>query len=75
MEHPFVGDLSHLSLEELTEKVNSLNKKLAFSSRSMNYQMANQIQMALESYRSELNRKQQALLDDEDAITGQIDIT
>lgn len=75
MEHPFVGDLSHLSLEELTEKVNSLNKKLAFTTRAMNYSMANQIQMALQSYRSELNKKQRELLDDDDTITGQIDIT
>jgi hypothetical protein len=75
MEHPFVGDLSHLSMEELTEKINSLNNKLAFSSRSMNYSMANQIRMVLECYRSELNKQHQKLLEDDTAITGKIDIS
>jgi hypothetical protein len=75
MEHPFVGDLSHLSMEELTDKINSLNNKLAFASRSMNYSMANQIRMVLESYRSELNKQHQKLLEDDRAITGKIDIS
>lgn len=75
MEHPFIGDLSHMSMDELTEKINSLNNKLAFSTRSLNYTMANQIRMVLESYRAELNRQQQKLLEDDTAITGTIDIS
>lgn len=75
MDHPFVGDLSHLSIDELVAKISSLSKALSFSTRSMNYGMANQVQMALNSYRSELNRQQSKLLDGEDAITGSIDIT
>lgn len=75
MEHPFVGDLSNLSMEELTEKINSLNNKLAFTSRSMNFSMANQIRMVLECYRAELNKQHQKLLEDESAITGKIDIS
>jgi hypothetical protein len=75
MEHPFVGDLSSNTMEELTEKINSLTKKLSFASRSGRYDMTNQIQMVLESYRSELNRKQRALLEGEEAITGSIDIS
>lgn len=75
MEHPFVGDLSSNTMEELTEKINSLTKKLSFAARSGRYDMTNQIQMVLESYRSELNRKQRALLEGEEAITGSIDIS
>lgn len=75
MEHPFVGDLSHLSMDELTEKINSLNNKLAFTSRSMNYSMANQIRMVLECYRAELNKQHKQLLEDDTAITGKIDIS
>ena len=75
MEHPFVGDLSHLSTEELSDKINSLNNKLAFTARSMNYSMANQIRMVLECYRAEFNRQQQKLLDDDTALTGKIDIS
>jgi hypothetical protein len=75
MEHPFVGDLSHMSMDELTEKINSLNNKLVFSTRSMNYAMAGQIRMVLESYRAELNRQQRKLLEDDATITGTIDIS
>jgi hypothetical protein len=75
MEHPFVGDLSHLSMDELTEKINSLNNKLAFASRSMNFSMAGQIRMVLESYRTELNKQHKQLLEEDTAITGKIDIS
>ena len=75
MEHPLIGDLSHLSMDELTEKINSLNKSLAYSMRSGRYDMSNQIRMALESYRGELNRQQAKLLEGEESLTGSIDIT
>lgn len=76
MEHPFVGNLSDKSMDELTEVINKLNKNLAFASRSGRYEMASQIQMALESYRSELNRQHKKLLDDDGPyISGKIDIT
>jgi hypothetical protein len=76
MEHPFIGNLSDKSMDELTEVISKLNKNLAFASRSGRYEMASQIQMALESYRSELNRQQQKLLDEDGSfITGKIDIT
>lgn len=75
MEHPFVGNLSDKSMDELTESINKLNKSLAFSMRSNRYDMANQIKMILETYRSELNRQQRKLLEDDGAITGSIDIT
>ena len=75
MEHPFIGDLSNLSMEELSEKINSLSKGMAYCMRTMNYDMARQIDMALSSYRSELNKQQRALIEDEDALVGRIDIT
>ena len=76
MEHPFVGNLSDKSMDELTEVISKLNKNLAFAARSGRYDMASQIQMALESYRSELNRQQKKLLDEDGSfISGKIDIT
>lgn len=75
MEHPFVGNLSDKSMDELTEAISKLNKSLAFSLRSNRYDMANQIRMILETYRAELNRQHQKLLEDDSAITGSIDIT
>ena len=75
MEHPFVGNLSDKSMDELTEVISKLNKNLAFASRSERYEMASQIQMVLESYRGELNRQQKKLLEDGSFIDGKIDIT
>ena len=75
MNHLFVGDLSDKSMEELTEIISKLNKNLAYVARSGKYDIANQIQMALNSYRSELNRQQAKLLEGDDSITGAIDIS
>jgi hypothetical protein len=76
MEHPFVGNLSDKSMDELTEVISKLNKNLAFASRSGRYEMASQIQMVLESYRGELDRQHKKLLDEEGSfISGKIDIT
>jgi hypothetical protein len=76
MEHPFVGNLSDKSMDELTEVISKLNKNLAFASRSGRYEMASQIQMVLESYRGELDRQQKKLLEEDGSfIDGKIDIT
>jgi hypothetical protein len=75
MDHPFVGDLSNLSMEELTEKISTLGKALSFASRSGKYQLAEQVQLALNSYRTELGKQQRRLIEDGDAVTGVINIT
>lgn len=75
MEHPFVGDLSDMSIEQLTEKISALGKALSFTARTGKYEIAQQIQLAINSYRSELNRQQQKLIEDDSAITGSINIT
>jgi hypothetical protein len=61
MEHPLVGGLDHLSLDELTSKISELHKKLAIASRSGNGNLCNQIRMALESHQSKYNEKLQQL--------------
>lgn len=76
MEHPFVGNLDDKTIEELAETISKLYKNLAFASRNGRYDMANQIQMALDSYRTVLDRKQRELFDDTSStIQGKIDIT
>lgn len=60
MEHPLVNDLSHLSLDELTEKITQLQKQLTWA-RKTNGHLANQISMILESYQAQYNVKQQEL--------------
>ena len=50
MEHPLIGDISNLTVEELGTKVSELQKKLSIAQRSGNGHLSNQIRMALESY-------------------------
>lgn len=57
MQHPFVEDLSDKSTDELAESINSLGTKLTFAYRMQKDQMAYQIQMVLESYKAEYQRR------------------
>ena len=52
MEHPLIGSLEELTLEELGAKVNELGKKLGIAARSGNGQLCNQIRMAMENYQN-----------------------
>lgn len=55
MEHPFVkqADLKELSLEQLQEKMSTLMQNLTFAYRTGNGPLINQIQMLMESYKSQ----------------------
>lgn len=61
MQHPFISDLSHLSIEDLQDKITDLTSKLTFSSRMNNQSMNHQIMMVLDSYRTEYNKRMDAL--------------
>jgi hypothetical protein len=52
MEHPLIGSLEELTLEELGTRVNELGKKLGIAARSGNGQLCNQIRMAMENYQN-----------------------
>ena len=58
MEHPLIGDLDHLTIDQLSERITDLNKKLIWASRN-NHAMAGQIMMMLENYQSKYREKQQ----------------
>jgi hypothetical protein len=60
MEHPLIGSLEELTLEELSAKVNELGKKLGIAARSGNGQLCNQIRMAMENYQNMYQTKLQA---------------
>ena len=60
MEHPLIGNLDDLTVEELGSKVNELNNKLSIATRGGNGHLCNQIRMALESYRNKYQEKLQA---------------
>jgi hypothetical protein len=64
MEHPFLpsSTLRDKSLEELQSTVNDLTSKLTFAYRTRNGPLIGQIQMVLESYKNEYNRKMDELI-------------
>lgn len=69
MEHPLIGDLSNLKDEEIQEKITELNSKLMAAYKMGNTQLVNQLHMAIESYRNQVNnRRQQNNTDHDDKI-------
>jgi hypothetical protein len=63
MEHPLIGDLGDLTLEQLHDKINELHRKLSVAARSGNGNLCDQIRMAIESYSNrarEIQAKQYA---------------
>ena len=57
MEHPLIGDLNHLTADELNTKISDLNKKLSIAARTGNGNLCDQIRMAIESHRSKYLEK------------------
>ena len=58
MEHPLINDLNDLTIEQLSEKVNELHKKLGIAYRSGNGYLCDQIRMAIDSYTTKLRERQ-----------------
>ncbi len=65
MEHPLINNIDNLTVDELQGKISELNKKLSFAHRSGNGQLANQIRMALETFRNKYQEKMQAIQDNQ----------
>ena len=59
MEHPLIGNLDELTVDELSTRVNELSNKLSMATRSGNGHLCNQIRMALESYQNKYQEKLQ----------------
>lgn len=57
MEHPLIGSLDELTLEELSSKINELTKKLSIATRSGNGHLCNQIRMAMENFQNKYQEK------------------
>jgi hypothetical protein len=62
MQHPFISDLSSKSLEDLQNTLTELTKKLNFAYRMQNGPMVHQLQMVIESYKTEYNKKMDELM-------------
>jgi len=61
MEHPLIGELDSLTIDELSTKINELTKKLSIAHRTGNGYLCEQIRMALESYQTKYRQKSQEL--------------
>ena len=59
MEHPLIGNLDDLSIDDLSAKVSDLNNKLSIAVRTGNRHLCNQIRMALNSYQNKYQEKLQ----------------
>lgn len=59
MEHPLIGDISHLTADEISAKITDLYKKLSIAQRTGNQYVCNQIRMALETYQNQYQQKLQ----------------
>lgn len=73
MEHPFINDLGDKTLEELQTAISGLTNKLNFAYRVGNGPLIQQINMALESYRSAYTKKMDELVKKQN-IQAQINI-
>lgn len=59
MEHPLIGDISELSIDDLGAKINELYKKLGIAQKTGNGFLCHQLRMAIESYQSRYHQKLQ----------------
>lgn len=62
MQHPFITSLSDKSIDDLSTALTDLTKKLNFAYRTQNGPMIHQLQMVLESYKAEYNKKMDELM-------------
>jgi len=62
LEHPLIGDISHLNSDELQTRITELGKKLSWARRNNAY-LASQLEMALETYNNQYRAKQQEIYD------------
>lgn len=62
MQHPFINNLSDKSLEEIQKILSDLNNKITFAYRTGNGPLIHQLQMAIESYRIEYNKKMDEMI-------------
>ena len=59
MEHPLIGDLDQLTVDELSSRVNELNRKLAIATRGGNAYLCNQLRMAIETFQNKYQQRVQ----------------
>ena len=71
--HPFINDLSDKKLEDLQTTISDLTGKLNFAYRIGNGPLIHQIQMVIESYKAEYQKKMDEMIKKQN-ISSKIDI-
>jgi hypothetical protein len=59
MEHPLIGNINDMTVDELSAKVNELSNKLHIAAGMGNAHLCDQIRMALETFRNKYQDKLQ----------------
>ena len=77
MEHPLIGDISGLKIEELQHKISELNKRLSYAYKTGNGALIHQLNMVLNAYNQEYQNKLAKLMPkgDDDKYGDKIDIS
>ena len=57
MEHPLIGDINDLTIDELSARVSELSNKLNIATGTGNAHLCDQIRMALETFRNKYQDK------------------
>jgi hypothetical protein len=57
MEHPLIGNIDDMTIDQLQSKISELNKKLGIAYRSGNGHLTAQIRMALETFTNRYQAK------------------
>ena len=57
MEHPLIGDINDLTIDELSARVSELSNKLNIAAGTGNAHFCDQIRMALETFRNKYQDK------------------
>lgn len=74
--HPFVQNLSNKTMEELLESISKLQKQQQFMFKMGKAELVNQINMIINSYRSEYQKRQKELWDKKpQSLDKKIDIS
>lgn len=74
MEHPLIGNLDHLTQDELSTKLTELNQKLTVAMKTGNGHLCNQLRMAIESYSAKYQEKLRAAYANTQVFTDKINI-
>lgn len=74
MEHPLIGDLNHLTEDELSAKLSDLNQKLSIAMRTGNGHLCNQLRMAIASYNAKYQEKLRDSHSSEQSFSDKINI-